>query len=976
MPESRADWGLPLPYTTTPRRGGHADNEVKEVLSMQIVHRSRIWSGIFLAALLLSLLGSLPAPSPARASVAPHYDHEMQTPLNVDVSMTALPAVGEPAEVTIVVSSTERAGGVRVDVIASDGMRVDGKREFVIDLAAGESRKLGVRVTPETAGNHSVAANVSLDFGDGNVWGDSDAVFFSASDGAASASFTYEGDLMAGGASPGPGNTMRAPSEAFADGSMPAAKIDPNMEIPIDTGAPGGQDDEAGGDVAAAAGTLKIRGNVGMFDRNGHWKNQMLLVSLVSANGAVLTWTYSDFNGNFVFNVANPGVVRIRVWANYRHSSMNVGAIRVVGNGLQTPNRFSIAGWHYNLPPLGPFPNGEVNVGSWGPDSSWDGRRAWWIYQDLIDGFLSTWNTTPPGVPDGSRQPDGVTVEWQPGSLSGTFYFGFDRRVHLKDLDANSASTVLHEYGHAIMHNVYGVFMGNDCLNPHFINMAAGNRCSWSEGWPSFFALYVKWDPVFRYPCALPCTAPSSVNYETRQASASPYAWDTGERVEGNVTAALWDFVDAYADPLTEGLDETNSAITPFWKIWDVVYNHNHETFKDFWNHWAANVELSNSMATLYQNTIDLGWTALCGDWQSEPVDDSASLLLPAVNPADPPAQKALCTDKDVDFFSFDAVVGSTYVIETSDLGTAPDGSSADTTLTLYRMTQYGGLVQLAWDNNSGSQHLTSRIVYTPTIDGRYFVAVRQVGERGNHNYRYSLGVRLSGGNAAPKVTPPTQRLAEGQMLGNLAAGEYTVNVTANWTASDPDDGIASQDLQLQVDGGGFESLAPAMEATARSYDVPVTIGTTNRLQISATDHAGASSEFATGESFAVRGAQQTEFAYTGSWSSLSSTNAWGGAYARANGAPGVMAAHSFNGTGVALVGMQRPDGGRADVYVDGALIATVDFYSPAQLNRRVLFAVDGLSDGTHTLEVHWLEERDPSSSGYRLYLDGAIALD
>ena len=937
--------------------------------------RSRVWNGLLLGALLLSLFGALVAPSPARADTdPPEHDDDRHTPLGVEVTMAELPSVGKSSEVTIVVSSTQPASGVRVEVVASDGLRIEGERAFAIDLRAGEAHTLRTSVTPELAGNHSVSANVSLDFGDGNVWGDSDGVYFNSGDDAATTGFSYEGHPMAGAASPGPGNTREFTSEAFPDGSMPAPLMDEDAEIPADTGEPGGQDDAPrDGDVAAASGYVTIRGNVGMFQRNGNWKNQILLVTRVTANGAVVDWTYSDIHGNFAFEVYEPNMIRIRVWANYRHNSMDIGAIRVVGNGLQTQNPWTFAGWHYNLPTFtGPFPNNELDVGSWGPAYNWEGRRAWWIHQDLMDAWLYTRNHVPPGEPLGSRQPDGVTVEWEPGSDDGNYYFSFDRRVHLEDIGANSSNLVLHEYGHAIMHNVYGFMPANDCPSPHNIELLSTSRCAWSEGWASFFSIFVKHQPVYTHPCALPCSMPASVNFEERSTSGYPYAWDTGEKVEGNVTASLWDFIDPYPD----GLDKTDSAITPFWKIWDVFYNNDYTTFADFWIHWVNHVEFTNSTATLYQNTIDFGWTALCQDWQSEPADDRPSLLLPVSNPADPPYQGAFCTDRDVDYFRFDGIAGSTYVIETSELGTANDGSVADTTLTLYRMTQFGGLVQLAFDNNSGGQHLASRITYTPANSGWYFVAVRHADDGGDHNYRYSIDFSEAGGNVAPTVTPPTNRLAAGQMLANPSDGVYTVDFIANWTADDPDGGIASQTLELQVDDAGFQPLTTSMDGSARTYDVPVTLGTTNQLRVSATDTAGNSSDYATGESFEVVGAQETDFTYTGTWKSLNSTNAWGGTYQRTDGVAGVNAVYTFTGAGAALVGLQRPDGGQADIYIDGVPHGTVDFYEVANLNRRVLYVVDGLSAGEHTFEIHWIDQHHESSTGYRLYLDGLIALD
>lgn len=946
---------------------------------MLISRRSTIWNGIFLAALLLSLLSTAVTLSPARADTAPpDGDDRPLSPLAVEVMMAELPAVNKSAEVTIVVSSTERAADVRVAIVGSEGMRIDGERGFVIDLAAGEARTLQASVTPEVAGNYTVAANVSLDVGDGNVWGDSDAVYFNSGDGTASEGYSYMGDPMSIAAVPGPGNTMDVKSEAFADGSMPAIAVDEDMEIPADAGEPGGQDDDPrAGDMALAPGMLTIRGNVGMTDRDGDWHRQRMLVELLTSSGAHIAIAYSDVHGHFAFNVNNPGAFRIRAWAYYRHGSMTIGAIRVVGNGQQTPSAFNLAGWNYRLPVMGPFPDGEVNVGAWQPNPNASGSRAFWIYQDMIDGFFSTWNAVPPGMPAGSRQPDGVTVEWQPGSNVFPHYNPTSRRAKLKDVDANTSSTVLHEYGHAIMHNVYGTLPINDCPSPHHLEKVSGKNCAWTEGWPDFFAIYVQGTPFNAHGCTLPCTPSPVANLELRITFPTP--WDGGDLVEGNVAASLWDFIDAPAD----GYDKTTPAITPFWKIWDVFYNHNHNTFREFWDQLSADVNyttFAQAQATLYQNKIDYGWPAICADYPFE-LDDSVPWTL-AADPNAQPYQRAFCTDNDADWYRLEVEPGVTYVIETANLSTALNGTIADTTLTLHRWDST--MTELAYDDDGGSENLASRIVYTATTSDSLLVAARQKYGLGNPFYHYTIDFTVVVPNVAPSVTAPTNELMARQMLDNPGPNAYTLDVQASWTASDSDDGIDFQTLRGQVDGGGFSTVAPNLLGTVRVHSVPMKIGTTNQLQVSATDFAGASSGYATGESFALLGSQEDGFTYEGNWTKVDLADAWDGAYMTTSAPLGpslaaasdATATFTFTGTSLALIGMRAPDGGYARIYVDGVERGMADYYATEVQHRQVMFVVNGLSSGDHKLEVHWIPDNNVSSSGYRLYLDGAVVLD
>jgi hypothetical protein len=297
-------------------------------------------------------------------------------------------------------------------------------------------------------------------------------------------------------------------------------------------------------------------------------------------------------------------------------------------------------------------------------------------------------------------------------------------------------------------------------------------------------------------------------------------------------------------------------------------------------------------------------------------------------------------------------------------------------------MTQFGGLVQLAFNDNGGSQPLTSRITYTAPTNGTYVVAVRDAANRGNFGYRYAIDFSVTG-NVAPTVTAPTPFLTPGQTLGNPAAGQYTVNIQARWTASDPDDGIASQALQMQVNNAGYTALAPTLDGAIRARNVTMTIGTTNQLQISATDFAADSSGFVSGPSFQIRGAQQTDsaFTYAGAWANLNAASAWDGTMkVLNNGAAGNKAVFAFYGGRAALVGSQRPDGGKAEIYIDGVYKTTVDFYSASVKNRRVLYAVNDLPSiapdgGAHVMEVRWVNSHNAASTGYRLYIDGGISL-
>ena len=73
--------------------------------------------------------------------------------------------------------------------------------------------------------------------------------------------------------------------------------------------------------------------------------------------------------------------------------------------------------------------------------------------------------------------------------------------------------------------------------------------------------------------------------------------------------------------------------------------------------------------------------------------------------------------EEDQDWFRFEAVAGSTYLIQTSDLQ-----GSADTIL---EICDQDGVTLLATDDNSGSGY-ASRLEWQPPVDGIYFIRITQ----------------------------------------------------------------------------------------------------------------------------------------------------------------------------------------------------------------------------------------------------------
>jgi hypothetical protein len=98
----------------------------------------------------------------------------------------------------------------------------------------------------------------------------------------------------------------------------------------------------------------------------------------------------------------------------------------------------------------------------------------------------------------------------------------------------------------------------------------------------------------------------------------------------------------------------------------------------------------------------------------------------------------------------------------------------------------------------------------------------------------------------------------------------------------------------------------------------------------------------------------------------------WKGGWTAASSA-GDEATLAFEGTGVAIVGTMSQEGGRADVYLDGAKAGEIDAWIPERTNDNDYWHVTGLANGPHTVRLVVRSDADARSKGRRFQLERAI---
>lgn len=77
-----------------------------------------------------------------------------------------------------------------------------------------------------------------------------------------------------------------------------------------------------------------------------------------------------------------------------------------------------------------------------------------------------------------------------------------------------------------------------------------------------------------------------------------------------------------------------------------------------------------------------------------------------------------------------------------------------------------------------------------------------------------------------------------------------------------------------------------------------------------------------------------------------------------------------FDGTAVSVIGKLAPNGGRADVYVDGMPAGAVDTYAAAASFRKSIFSAWGLSPGVHEVSLIVRGEGGAAAEGRWIHID------
>jgi len=239
-----------------------------------------------------------------------------------------------------------------------------------------------------------------------------------------------------------------------------------------------------------------------------------------------------------------------------------------------------------------------------------------------------------------------------------------------------------------------------------------------------------------------------------------------------------------------------------------------------------------------------------------------------------------------------------------------------------------------------------------------------------------------------PTVSAPARSFVVPSSMTEITAG-YTMPVKISWTGQDQMDGmsngVSQYELQRSVNGGAWSGdllqqapISPAMGAQVNYATFSHSLGTSYKYQVRAKDPSGNWGPWTEGTAFKPRATDQGAAAITypiGAWRAVELGGAYGGLVRQAS-AAGAKARFTFTGRGVAWVAPKAASRGYAEVWVDGAKVATVNSYSDTHQPRQVLFQRSWGSSGTHTVEVRVLGTKNAAATGTRVDVDAFLTFE
>jgi hypothetical protein len=540
------------------------------------------------------------------------------TPITLELEIEGPPRPFESNSLTIRVGSISDAPGTEVELLLPEGIVADETR-WIVDLEAGSTVTLTTRYTiTKAAGNVAISARALQQRGPDTVWGDMKSVPLHV--GATRAQRGWKMNLVPVAELSEPGETLPLSrrSTPFAQPG-PEPPAEPPAAIPS-------RSSTARGVTTEAAGTVTLTGKWQYHDRSGVARNvDQQLIEIRRGDGGALSprvYCFTATDGTFSCSFSHPGTtlrVWVRSWTNFSAGPTRLGVFQ----GIEIPGGCGSDSVDCSYP----VQTGEITcasgsscaVGTWTLATStgepWLGAHQ--MEQDLI----RSWKRLHFDLvhPSGSNNPGPTRITYPVPTGHGTHVHvnGWDSWISIEPPNQQSGDIVNHEYGHAVMSNLWAGYSPrwptSDCPSPHYISKVSGYGCALSEGFANFWAWYSNAlddgdgsifndGPIFNWPGG------AFTDLETRGGG----TYDAGDRVEGNVAAAMGDFYDSANDGPSSGpADVLSDGVQ---HVWHTIYSQSDNRFSEWWSaYWSTfSHDACPARTVLHYNTINYT-TPSCG---------------------------------------------------------------------------------------------------------------------------------------------------------------------------------------------------------------------------------------------------------------------------------------------------------------------------------------------------------------------------
>lgn len=336
---------------------------------------------------------------------------------------------------------------------------------------------------------------------------------------------------------------------------------------------------------------ITVTGRVFYSDRNGNLQPFINATIDIrdSDNGPDehLTSTITDWNGQFSAVVNNDDG-----W--FQNGRDIYVRIRATNSRFRVQDCAAWPDWTYAWKTGTRSNLSDGTVADFGSFSLVNYEESAILHQDLNQGwnFLTAIGNQDPGFVD-LCYPEGSSV-----------YSTFWEEIDIEDGDEEARDIVLHEYGHATMHNAYDDYWPSNTGGAHSFNDIIHQNFAFTEGWGTFIALSINDDGVY-----------NSNGWSRLIESFSHTSGHTandGQQNEGHVAAGMGDVRDTNSDGSCNNgeCDESGPNNASFSSIWrDAFWRSKADNISEYWPRLCTELnanQRSVALKALNFNDIDL----------------------------------------------------------------------------------------------------------------------------------------------------------------------------------------------------------------------------------------------------------------------------------------------------------------------------------------------------------------------------------